>query len=83
MPHVTVNGVVRRDDGRGVAWVNGMNTLTGDFGAQRIDVDAGSGAVTIRTPGPRPEVKLKPGQSFEPGEDRVVDVREPAPAALP
>lgn len=80
VPRVTVNGVVRSTRGRGVAWVNGMSTLDADFAAQHFDVDVSRhGKVTIRTPGDRPDVELAPGQSFEPGPGRIVDVTRPPP----
>lgn len=84
-PRITVNGIVRRSDGRGVAWVNGMSTLDGDFAAQHFNVAGATRGERVRigTPGDIPEVDLKPGQSFEPGTQRIVDVRDPPPPPPP
>ncbi|MGE0386639.1 MAG: hypothetical protein AB7Q97_18080 [Gammaproteobacteria bacterium] len=82
---ITLNGIARRNGGRGTAWVNGMNTETGDLAGRHIavDVNAGSGSVSVARGADQPGVVLRPGQSFEPAQDRVVDVRTPAPAAQP
>ncbi len=84
-PRITVNGFVRRPDGRSVAWVNGMSTLDGDFAAQHFAVPGTTRGerVRIATPGDLPEVDLKPGQSFEPGTKRIVDARDPPPPPPP
>lgn len=75
VPPVTVNGVVLRSDGQGTAWVNGQNTLEGDFSQQNIRVMNPRGeSVSIVTPEHLPNVRLKPGQTYDPATNTIVDV---------
>lgn len=76
VPGITVNGIVRRSDGRAMAWVNGQSTLSGDFDSQHFQVRTGKGdSVRVITPEHLPDVELRPGESFQPGELRIVDPR--------
>ena len=75
-PRVTVNGVVTRTDGTSTVWVNGMNSLDGDLDAQHIYVDPTSTRgekVTIRLPNSPLELRLKPGETYEPSASTVID----------
>lgn len=75
VPPVTVMGVVLRSNGEGTAWVNGENTYEGDFSRQNIKVDGPrSLAVPIDTPAHLPDVRLKPGQTYDPATNTIVDV---------
>lgn len=75
VPPVTVMGVVLRSNGEGTAWVNGQNTYEGDFSGQNIHVDSPrSLAVPIDTPEHLPDVRLKPGQTYDPATNTIVDV---------
>ena len=86
VPLIIVNGLVQRSDGATTAWVNGMNTVDGDFASEYIVVEtpaAGSQHVRIRTPAHLPDVDLKPGQAYEPSAQQVIDSYQirPAPEA--
>jgi hypothetical protein len=75
-PRITINGVVSRTDGTGTVWVNGMNSLDGDLDAQHIYVDPTSTRgekVTIRLPNSPLELRLKPGETYEPSASTVID----------
>jgi len=75
VPPVTVTGVVLRSNGEGTAWVNGENTYEGDFSGQNIKVERPrSLAVPIDTPEHLPDVRLKPGQTYDPATNTIVDV---------
>ena len=75
VPPITVNGVVMRSNGQSTAWVNGQNTQDGDFSADNIRVGAPRGGrVTIVTPEHLPDVQLKPGQTYDPSTNTIVDV---------
>jgi hypothetical protein len=75
-PRITINGVVSRTDGTSTVWVNGMNSLDGDLNAQHIYVDSSSTRgekVTIRLPNSPLELRLKPGETYEPSASTVID----------
>lgn len=78
-PHqpITVNGLIRRSDGTNTIWVNGVNSLEGEYDSQGFQVDARrirNGRVTVTVSGqPVPQVEMKPGQTFDPESGRVVD----------
>ncbi len=75
VPPITVNGVVIRSGGQSTAWVNGRNTLEGDFSGDNIRVDRPRGeSVHIVTPEHLPDVTLKPGQTYDPATNTIVDV---------
>jgi hypothetical protein len=75
-PRITINGVVSRTDGTSTVWVNGMNSLEDDLDAQHIYVDPTSTRgekVTIRLPNSPLELRLKPGETYEPSASTVID----------
>lgn len=75
-PRITINGVVSRTDGTSTVWVNGMNSLEDDLDAQHIYVDRTSTRgekVTIRLPNSPLELRLKPGETYEPSASIVID----------
>jgi hypothetical protein len=75
VPPITVNGLVLRSNGQSTAWVNGQNTIEGDFSFQHIRVGRPSGrAVPIVTPEHLPDVRLKPGQTYDPTTNTIVDI---------
>ncbi|MGH8580510.1 MAG: hypothetical protein ACREVK_10465 [Gammaproteobacteria bacterium] len=43
---ITVNGLVRRSDGANTVWVNGVNSLEGEFDSQGFQVDPTASAAT-------------------------------------
>lgn len=74
VPPITVNGVVIRSNGESTAWVNGQNTLEGDFSSDNIRVERPRGeSVRIITPEHLPDVTLKPGQTYDPGTNTIID----------
>jgi len=75
VPPITVNGVVLRSRGEAMVWVNGQNTLEGDFSADNIRINRPRGtSVPIITPEHLPNVRLKPGQTYDPDTNTIVDV---------
>lgn len=65
---VTFNGVVIRNDGHRVAWVDGVEVAAGTTtpAGVRIEADhAPGGRLRIRFPGSRTSVVLKPGQAID------------------
>lgn len=75
VPPITVNGLVIRSDGESTAWVNGQNTLEGDFSSDNIRVERPRGrSVHIITPEHLPNVTLRPGQTYDPGTNTIVDI---------
>ena len=84
VPLIMVNGFVQRSDGTTTAWVNGMNTIDGDFASEYIAVETpavGSNHVRIRTPAHMPDVDLMPGQAYEPSAQQVLDSYQILPSA--
>jgi hypothetical protein len=82
-PNVTMNGLVRRSRGRGMAWVNGVTSLEGDLDAQGIAVDVGAlrgTTLPVRIGNAPSAVGLKPGQTYDTGAAQIREVYQPAPA---
>jgi hypothetical protein len=85
IPGITVNGVVYRRGGKSTAWVNGKNTLEGDLESQYLDVDGRAirgQVVPIEIKINQRTLKLKPGQTYQPESNRVIDSYS-QPAAAP
>jgi hypothetical protein len=77
VPRITVNGVVIRSDGDSTAWVNGQSTGEGRDEIDSVQVNPRrirGLAVPITTPSNLPDVRLKPGQSYDPATGTVVDI---------
>ncbi len=84
-PVVTVQGYVKRSDGKGTVWVNGRPVQEK---AATKDVEIGklqgkSNEVQVKLPSTGQTVKLKAGQSYDPASGKVGSLREIAPIALP
>ncbi|MGH8657793.1 MAG: hypothetical protein ACREV4_04740 [Gammaproteobacteria bacterium] len=75
---ITVNGFVKRSDGANTVWINGVNSLEGEFDSQGIQVDTRhirSDRVTVTVSGrPVRSIEMRPGQTFDPAMGRMVDV---------
>lgn len=75
---ITVNGLVRRSDGANTVWINGVNSLEGEFDSQGFQVDPRrirGDRVTVTVSGqPVRSIQMKPGQTFDPTAGRMVDV---------
>ena len=74
---VTIDGIVLRDDGHGVAWVNGEKAAVGATTPEGVRVSAliaRQGRVRVRIPGERGgSVDLEPGQTIVVESGRVLD----------
>jgi hypothetical protein len=74
---VRVDGFVSRSRGNNTVWINGTNSLTGDLGAQQVDVNVRGirgQTVPVRVQNSPVGIGLKPGQTFDPSDSRVVDL---------
>jgi len=74
---VRVDGFVSRSRGNNTVWINGTNSLTGDLGSQQVDVNIRGirgQTVPVRVQNSPVGIGLKPGQSFDPSDSRVVDL---------
>ncbi|HEY3326095.1 MAG TPA: hypothetical protein VGK14_02875 [Novimethylophilus sp.] len=73
-PVVTVRGYVKRSDGKGTVWVNGLplseKTTAKDFEVGRLRGDTDQ--VQIRLSRTGQTVSIKAGQSFDPASGKVV-----------
>ena len=77
-PTLTVNGIVRRANGRSTVWINGVDSYAGDvtgLGISRLGSPNKEGGVTLEVE--QEVVRLKPGQSFDPNEQRKADLVDP------
>ena len=82
VPPITVNGVVVRSDGESTAWVNGQSTVDGNVDVDNVQVNPRrikGLSVPITTPSNLPDVRLKPGQSYDPDTGTVVDIYQQSP----
>lgn len=75
---ITVNGLVRRSDGANTVWVNGVNSLEGEFDSQGFQVDTHrirGDRVRVTVSGrPGQPIEMRPGQTFDPAAGRMGDV---------
>lgn len=66
---LTLKGVVKRGNGKNVAWLNNSNTLTGDSVMPDVSIhesDISSDSARVHLPDNVTEVTLKVGQTYEP-----------------
>lgn len=76
VPEIRLQGFIRRSDGPPAVWLNDRNTLSGDRVEGGLMVESGrieGQKVFIRLPDGR-QVRLKPGQRYDPEGGKVVDV---------
>lgn len=81
-----LKGLVRRPDGRHVAWLNSGNTLAGPTTAEGAYVEVknmGRGGVQVRLPGNAGMVVLKPGQSYDAATGKLFDIIDKGPVTVP
>ncbi|MCZ6803746.1 MAG: hypothetical protein O7D86_07415 [Proteobacteria bacterium] len=74
---ITLKGIVHRKNGKSVAWINDSNTFEGDLESQFIQVPGSkinSDQVTIIMPDDSTSVELKVGQSFEPTNEKNIEI---------
>ncbi len=75
MTAVTVQGYVKRSDGKGTVWVNRQPVLEagkqGEIGVGRLS--GKDGRVRLKVDGSGKEVSLKAGQTYDPASGVIVD----------
>lgn len=80
-PIVTIQGYVKRSDGKGTVWVNGQplqeKSVSSNLEVGRLQGNTND--VQIKLPSTGQTVKLKAGQSYDPGSGKVGSLREMAP----
>jgi hypothetical protein len=74
-PSVTLHGFVRRSDGRSAVWANGRNTLGDGHLSDDLRINNGQieGSTVVITLSDGREVRIKPGQVWDPDSGQVVD----------
>jgi hypothetical protein len=80
-PIVTIQGYVKRSDGKGTVWVNGQPVQEKST-SSTLEVGRLQGStndVQIKLPSTGQTIKLKAGQSYDPGSGKVGSLREMAP----
>lgn len=74
-PRVQLRGFVRRSKGPSAVWVNGGNTLQGTAVGDGLAAGQVEGATVVVTLPDGKQVRLKPGQTWDPESGKVVDVQ--------
>jgi hypothetical protein len=80
-PIVTIQGYVKRSDGKGTVWVNGQ-PLQEKSASSNLEVgrlQGNTNDVQIKLPSAGQTIKLKAGQSYDPASGKVGSLRELAP----
>lgn len=79
LPSVSLQGFIRRSDGRSAVWANNQNTLNDERLAEDIRIDSGriEGTTVLVTLPDGRKVRLEPGQVWDADRGRVVDVYGP------
>lgn len=80
-PIVTVHGYVKRSDGKGTVWVNDQSVQEKST-SNNIEIgklQGNTNDVQIKLPSTGQTIKLKAGQSYDPGSGKVGSLREIAP----
>lgn len=78
-PTITLDGYVRRSNGRATLWINGENSYDGDLSAARIDpltARVSGGEVSVTPMDGEAPILLKPGQTYDPNSAVITDVYE-------
>lgn len=74
-PRVHLRGFVRRSKGPSAVWVNSGNTLQGAAVGEGLAAGSVEGATVVVTLPDGQQVRLKPGQIWDPESGKVVDVQ--------
>ncbi|WP_139150885.1 hypothetical protein [Halofilum ochraceum] len=74
-PRVHLRGFVRRSKGPSAVWVNSGNTLQGTAVGEGLAAGRVEGATVVVTLPDGKQVRLKPGQTWDPESGEVVDVQ--------
>lgn len=82
-PVVSVQGYVKRSDGKGTVWINGQpvqeKSASKDFEVGRLQ--GNTNQVPIKLPSTGQTIKLKAGQSYDPTSGKLVDNLRETPAS--
>ena len=76
---ITLNGIVYRKGGKSTAWLNGSNSYEGSLTSEYFRINTGdisSKKVSVIVPEASLEFDLKVGQTYEPNNDRLLDLVE-------
>lgn len=73
-PRVQLRGFVRRSKGPSAVWVNDGNTLKGSAVGEGLAAGRVDGSTVVVTLPDGKQVRLKPGQTWDPEMEQVVDV---------
>ena len=76
---ITLNGIVYRQGGKSTAWLNGSNSYEGSLTSEYFRINTGyinSMKVSVTVPEAGLEFDLKVGQTYEPNNDRLLDIVE-------
>ena len=75
LPVVTIHGYVKRSDGKGTVWVNGVpvQEKSAEKGFEVGRLQGNTNQVQIKLSGTGKTVNIKAGQSFDPASGKVVD----------
>ena len=76
---ITLNGIVYRKGGKSTAWLNGSNSYEGSLTSEYFRINTGdinSKKVSVTVPEAGLEFDLKVGQTYEPNNDRLLDLVE-------
>jgi len=76
---ITLNGIVYRKGGKSTAWLNGTNSYEGSLTSEYFRINTGdinSMKVSVTVPEASLEFDLKVGQTYEPNNDRLLDIVE-------
>ncbi len=76
---ITLNGIVYRKGGKSTAWLNGSNSYEGSLTSEYFRINTGdinSKKVSVTVPEASLEFDLKVGQTYEPYNDRLLDIVE-------
>lgn len=82
-PIVTIQGYVKRSDGKGTVWVNGqpMQEKSTSSNIEVGRLQRNTNDVQIKLPSAGQTVKLKAGQSYDPVRGKIGSLRELVPVA--
>ena len=74
-PRVHLRGFVRRSNGPEAVWVNSGNTFQGSAVGEDLNAGRVEGGTVVVTLPDGKQVRLKPGQTWDPDSGTVVDVQ--------
>ena len=82
-PAITINGYVRRGNGRTTIWINEENSYDGNLSASHIESESAhmhGKRVHVTPVGDDTRIRLKAGQSYDPNVARITDAYETPPS---